>query len=166
MVGRLRVGIIAFVVLVVSALTACGQETASDSRAQSGGTEEATPRITTADSSLGTVLVDGDGRTLYLFTKDSPGKSACEGECLSAWPILTGAPTAGDGVNAKFIGTITRSDGTVQATYHDWPLYYFAKDAAPGDVNGQGVNGVWFVVSPAGKAIQKAPATSGSGTGY
>jgi predicted lipoprotein with Yx(FWY)xxD motif len=78
----------------------------------------------------------------------------CQGDCLVTWPPLarTGTPTAGTGVDAAKIGTITRSDGSSQVTYAGWPLYHFAADAAPGDVMGQGVGGVWFAVLPDGTA--------------
>lgn len=107
---------------------------------------------------FGQALVDAQGRTLYLFTNDTQnsGTSACSGDCLAAWPPVTsqGAPVAGTGLDATLLGTITRDDGTVQVTYNGWPLYYYAQDAAPGDAMGQGMNGVWFLVSPTGTAIQ------------
>lgn len=103
-------------------------------------------------------LVDDEGRTLYLFTNDTPnsGTSTCTGDCLAAWPalVVTGSATAGEGVDATLLGTITRDDGTMQVTYNGWPLYYYASDAAPGDMLGQGLNDVWFLVSGAGTAIQ------------
>ena len=108
--------------------------------------------VTTAETDLGTILVDGEGLTLYLFTNDSPGMSVCEGECLVAWPPL-GEATAGEGVDAALLGTITRSDGSTQASYGDWPLYYYAEDVAAGDTTGQGVGGVWWVIGPDGEAI-------------
>ena len=109
----------------------------------------------TASSDLGTILVDGKGMTLYLFTKDTQGsgKSTCEGECLVAWPPLIGEPQAGDGANQALLGSITRSDGTTQASYNGWPLYYWVKDSAPGDTTGQGVNKVWWVLDANGDAI-------------
>jgi predicted lipoprotein with Yx(FWY)xxD motif len=161
---RCGIGIAALLLFAVTILSACGGE--ADTEAQAPATEQTGARIQTADTSLGTILVDGERRTLYLFTKDSPGKSVCEGECLNAWPILEGEVAAGEGVDQNLIGTIERSDGTVQATYRDWPLYYFAQDTAAGDTKGQGVNGVWFVVSPTGEPIQKAPTTGGTGGGY
>ena len=117
-----------------------------------GGTE-----VTTAETDLGTILVDGEGMTLYLFTNDSPGTSSCTGDCLVAWPIVEGEATAGEGVDETLLGTIERDDGTVQATYADWPLYYFAQDTAPGDVTGQAVNDVWFVLAPDGEMVTDPP---------
>ncbi len=108
----------------------------------------------TTQTELGTFLVDEEGRTLYMFTKDSPGTSVCEGDCLAAWPVLEGEVAAGEGVDESLIGTIERSDGSIQASYADWPLYYFAQDQAAGDVTGQGVGEVWYVLSPEGEIIK------------
>ncbi|MGH3518424.1 MAG: COG4315 family predicted lipoprotein [Haloechinothrix sp.] len=164
---RIRLaGALSALILAV-ALTGCGEDTSDDADSQSGTqtqTETAAPdadgaSVATADSDLGTILTDGDGRTLYLFTQDSPGTSACVAECLDAWPILEGEASAGDGVDANLLGTIERSDGTVQATYNEWPLYHFAQDVEPGDLNGQGVNDVWWVLDPEGNAIEQMPET-------
>lgn len=105
---------------------------------------------------LGFFLVDAQGRTLYLFLADTPTSSACSGGCAKNWPPLltTGAPQAGEGVDAAKLGTLMRSDGTIQVTYNGHPLYYFAGDTQTGDTNGQGVGGKWYVVSPAGEPIQ------------
>jgi predicted lipoprotein with Yx(FWY)xxD motif len=116
--------------------------------------------IMTSGGAAGTApfLVDSAGRTLYLFTNDAQnsGTSACMADCVAEWPpvTVTGMPQAGTGVNAALLGTINRDDGTVQATYNGWPLYYYAGDLNPGDMNGQGMNSVWFVVSGEGNAIQ------------
>jgi predicted lipoprotein with Yx(FWY)xxD motif len=98
---------------------------------------------------LGSYLTDAKGMTLYVFKKDSPGKSACAGDCVTKWPLyyresvgISGSLKAGD------FATITREDGQKQTTYKGLPLYYFAADKAPGDVNGQGVRDVWYVVAP------------------
>jgi predicted lipoprotein with Yx(FWY)xxD motif/plastocyanin len=121
------------------------------------------------DSSLGTFLADDQGRTLYLFTNDTPNTSNCYDKCEQAWPPLftKGAAQAGDGVDAALIGTTTRKDGSSQVTYGGWPLYYFVKDQKPGDVTGQNVGGVWFVVSAKGEKVEAplgAAASSGSGS--
>jgi len=107
------------------------------------------------NETLGSFLVDDNGMTLYLFTKDSPNTTVCYDNCAIAWPPLltTGDPVAGEGVDASLFGTTTRTDGTVQVTYNGWPLYYYEKDKAAGDVTGQDVGGVWFVVSAAGKQV-------------
>ncbi len=105
-------------------------------------------------SSLGPILADGDGNTLYIFTPDEQGESVCYDQCEANWPPLTGDVEAGDGLEGSLLGTAPRQDGTRQVTYNGWPLYYFAGDAASGDVNGQGVNDVWYVMSPEGGAIR------------
>ena len=98
---------------------------------------------------LGSFLVDEKGMTLYVFKKDSPGKSVCSGPCLEKWPVfLAENLQVRCGMSAKNFSTITRDDGKKQTTYKGMPLYYFYKDAKPGDVNGQGLNNVWFVASP------------------
>jgi predicted lipoprotein with Yx(FWY)xxD motif len=107
------------------------------------------------NDTLGSFLVDDKGMTLYLFTKDTANTSNCYVKCATTWPPLltTGNPVAGEGLDASLLGTTTRTDGTVQVTYHGWPLYYYEKDQAPGDVTGQDVGDVWFVVSPAGEQV-------------
>ncbi|WP_220490939.1 hypothetical protein [Tessaracoccus sp. MC1627] len=107
-----------------------------------------------ADTPLGTILVDGAGMTLYMFTNDTPNMSACEGQCLENWPPLLGEPTEGAGVDDSKLGTMTRSDGEVQATYNGWPLYYWVGDTAPGDTTGQNVQGVWFVLDRDGEPVR------------
>lgn len=118
------------------------------------------------------ILVDARGHTLYLWTADTGGTSACVNDpvyhCSKFWPPLrtTGAPVAGKGVNAKLLGTTKRSDdGTLQVTYNHHPLYtlagsraqHFPGDRRPGDVNGQGGFDLWWVVSPTGRAIKIRP---------
>jgi predicted lipoprotein with Yx(FWY)xxD motif len=100
-------------------------------------------------TSLGNYLVDDKGMTLYTFKNDTAGVSNCNGGCATAWPPLTAtaAPTAGTGVTGAF-ALIKRSDGTMQVTYNNMPLYYFSGDKAAGDTNGQGVGGVWAVAAP------------------
>jgi predicted lipoprotein with Yx(FWY)xxD motif len=137
-------------------LAACAEDTAEDTT-DSATAEGAT--VETATGEPGTFLTDADGLTLYLFTNDTPGMSNCSGDCLTAWPaLLTGGdPVAGSGVDASLLGTTTRDDGSVQVTYSGWPLYFFAGDAAPGDLEGQGVNDVWFAISPEGEQLVVAP---------
>jgi predicted lipoprotein with Yx(FWY)xxD motif len=117
--------------------------------------------VSATSTMLGTILVDGSGRTLYLFAKDQPNQSACAGACAAAWPVdqTSGTPKAGSGVKASLLGTITRSDGSTQVTYNKHPLYYFARDSGAGQQNGQGVDAFgakWFVVTPAGGAATGA----------
>jgi predicted lipoprotein with Yx(FWY)xxD motif len=107
------------------------------------------------DPNLGMILVDGQGMTLYMFTKDEPDKTNCSGKCLENWPpLLTqGNPTLGDGVDASLVGTATLEDGSMIVTYNHMPLYYWIKDMAPGDATGQGNNDVWYVVAPDGNPV-------------
>ena len=108
--------------------------------------------------SLGQILVDAQGRTLYLFEADKGGKSNCEGPCATAWPPLlsTGAPRADTGASASLLGTTARGDGTTQVTYAGHPLYYYVGDKAPGDTTGQDIDqfgAKWYVLAKDGKKI-------------
>ena len=110
------------------------------------------------DASLGKILVDGNGRTVYLFVADTGTASTCYTSCATIWPpVLTaGAPKAGAGAQGSLLGTTARTDGTTEVTYAGHPLYYFIKDKKPGDTTGQGVNGfgaLWWVLSPSGVAM-------------
>lgn len=104
------------------------------------------------NSTLGSFLVDSKGMTLYIYLKDTPNTSNCSGACVGYWPPLltTGAPAAGTGVTASMLGSTKRSDGTTQVTYNGWPLYYYVGDKVAGDINGENVQSVWFVITPAG----------------
>jgi predicted lipoprotein with Yx(FWY)xxD motif len=106
-------------------------------------------------TALGDVLVDAGGLTLYAFLADTGGVSTCNDQCAANWPpvVIDGSLRVGEGVTAPF-GTTTRADGTVQLTAAGRPLYRFSGDDAPGDVNGQNVNGKWFVVNLAGELVQ------------
>lgn len=117
--------------------------------------------VAVASSSLGDILVDAEGRTLYAFTKDKGDKSACSGECATNWPALTGTATAGTGAQASLLSTSMQANGASQVTYDGRPLYYFAGDTKPGDTNGQAVGNVWFVVAADGALVQKKAAGGG-----
>jgi len=151
----------------VLAFSACGGDTdpttqpntPAPTESSPSPTLDSSPRATTvnvATSPLGQILIDAEGRTLYLFMKDTANTSTCTGGCAQTWPALlvTGAPTGGLGVEASKLGTTSRTDGGTQVTYNGHPLYHFASDSAPGDTKGQGVGGNWFVVSPQGEPIQ------------
>jgi predicted lipoprotein with Yx(FWY)xxD motif len=113
-------------------------------------------QVMVADSKLGQILVDDKGMVLYMYTKDTDGTSVCYDKCATAWPpLLTKNPaTAGQGADASLLGTTTRKDGSLQVTYKAMPLYYYAKDKAPGDTTGQDVGKVWYVVDATGKVIK------------
>jgi predicted lipoprotein with Yx(FWY)xxD motif len=115
-------------------------------------------KVGTASSSLGQILVDSHGRTLYLFAKDKKGKSACSGACAAYWPPLLASakPHAVAGVKASLLGRTRRADGRMQVTYRHHPLYRYAGDTSKGQIGGQGLNdfgGYWWVLSPAGNKI-------------
>ena len=107
------------------------------------------------NADLGSYLTDESGFTLYYYKDDTARTSACTGDCLQTWPgvMTSGAPIAGDPSIKGKLGWINRPDGGMQVTYNDMPLYYYSKDNKPGDTNGQGAGGQWFVVPPAG--VQK-----------
>jgi predicted lipoprotein with Yx(FWY)xxD motif len=116
--------------------------------------------ISVAGSALGQVLVDGSGRTVYLFQADKGTTSTCYSACASYWPpvLTTGKPVAGSGVTGSLLGTTMRSDGTTEVLYNGHPLYYFTPDKQAGDTMGQGINGfggLWYVLGPDGVAISK-----------
>lgn len=115
-----------------------------------------TESLMVADSALGEIVVDGEGMTVYMFDNDTQGgdASACEGQCAANWPAVTTEADAPEveGVTGE-VGTITGVDGATQVTLNGWPLYTFVGDEAPGDVAGQGVNEVWWVLSPAGERM-------------
>jgi predicted lipoprotein with Yx(FWY)xxD motif len=148
-----------------AAIAACGGgATASTSPAK---TTPTTPTsIGTAKTALGTILVDSQGRTLYLFTHDSGTTSMCSGPCATAWPPLltTGQATATSGANAALLGASKRADGTTQVTYHGHPLYRFATDQKAGETNGEGLTafgGSWFAVTVAGnQAVHHSSSTA------
>jgi predicted lipoprotein with Yx(FWY)xxD motif len=124
-----------------------------------------------AKSSLGRILVNSNGRTIYLFKKDTGTKSTCTGACASDWPPVraTGKPTVGKGLTASKVGTTPRSDGKPQVTYNGHPLYLFAGDNKPGDANGQGLSAFgakWYVVSRAGNQVTGQASSSGGGSVY
>jgi predicted lipoprotein with Yx(FWY)xxD motif len=117
--------------------------------------------VKTRSTSLGTILVDAKGHTLYLFMKDKNGKSACTGACANAWPpLLTkGKPKAAGGASASKLGTTKRSDGTTQVTYNRHPLYGFILDKnKPGSTKGEGSKAFgaeWYVLGASGNKIEK-----------
>jgi predicted lipoprotein with Yx(FWY)xxD motif len=115
-------------------------------------------RIELSPSSLGPIVTDQDGHTLYAFTRDKNGSSSCAAQCIATWPALTSDKdvTTGPGVDKGLLSATTVTDGPSQVVYHDWPLYYYVGDQGPGDVDGQGVDGEWFVLDAAGKLVKAA----------
>jgi predicted lipoprotein with Yx(FWY)xxD motif len=124
-----------------------------------------------ATTGLGSILVDSQGRTLYLFKKDSGTESSCTGSCAGYWPPLraNGSPTVGSGADASLLGTTSRSDGNPQVTYNGHPLYLYRGDQKLGDVTGQGLTafgGGWFALSPTGAQVSGQTTSSGGSYGY
>ena len=188
--GLPRRPLVALVALAAAAVLAagCGSDNNSGSGGNSSGSggggiyggggptstaggASSVATVSAASTSLGMILVDGSGRTLYLFEKDQPNQSACAGACAAAWPVdqSSGTPKAGSGVTASMLGTIKRSDNTTQVTYNQHPLYYFQGDSGTGQHNGQGVDAFgakWYVVTPAGGAVSGGATTAANGGGY
>src|SRR3954463_3605473 len=140
----------------VLATLACALVPASASQAA----RAKAPVVSMARTSLGRILVDAHGHTLYLFEKDKNGKSACSGACAAAWPplIATAKPRAASGARASLLGTTKRADGRTQVTYNRHPLYTFVKDTKKGQTHGEGLTafgGQWNAVSPAGTRVER-----------
>ena len=161
----------AVIPLVALAIAACGGSGGAATAAAPKTSSGASATIGVANANIGSILVNSAGRTLYLFKADVGAKSACTGACATAWPPLlaTGKPTAGTGLTASKLATITRSDGTQQVTYNGHPVYLFIKDQKPGQTTGQGVTAfgaAWYALTPTGNQISTQPTTSGGGYGY
>lgn len=156
--------IVAFAIAAVALLAACGGSSSPAAAASPSPSPAATGKniAVATNAKFGQILVDEKGLTLYLFVADTGTASTCYTTCATIWPpvLTTGAPQAGAGAQASLLGTITRTDGKVEATYAGHPLYYFVQDKASGDVTGQGINGfggLWWVLSPSGAAITMKP---------
>ncbi len=143
-------------------LNACGGSTSATTTG--GGASTPTPAPATVAvgtvAPLGQILVDGKGRTLYLFEADTTTASTCSGACAQTWQPFTtvGPPQAGSGASQSLLATAPRSAGPTQVTYNGHPLYYFASDAKSGDATGEGNQSFgagWDVLSPAGAKIEK-----------
>lgn len=153
---RIRVALAAAPLIALS-LAAC--DTSTSTTGAAGAKERRQPvdaEVKIVESSFGPILADQANRTLYAFIKDKGGKSECAADCLNTWPALTSAKpaSAGQGTDSTLLENLTASEGQNHASYGDWPLYYYAGDVAVGDINGQGVDGEWFVVKPDGKLIK------------
>ena len=170
---------LAALALTVSACASSGSSSSSaaaNTPAAGGSSSAAAGGSTVAEKTIGSqqVLVDSQGMTLYWFAIDTSGASKCSGSCATYWPPVKGPLTAGSGVTGT-LGTITRSDGTKQATYMGHPLYTYVGDTSPGQNKGNGKNlsgGVWWEMTASGStpaaaagASSTAKATSGGG-GY
>ncbi|MFD8479934.1 hypothetical protein [Kitasatospora sp. NPDC059673] len=163
-----RVTMLAAGALAAAALIAgCGSSGggSSSSTTMHSGSQAQTTLMTEHNGTLGTLVTDGQGFTLYRFDQDTnnPSASHCTGDCATLWPpeltTGSGAPAL-KGIDAKLVSTVTRPDGTHQVTLNGWPLYRYTPDTKPGQTNGQGVGGTWWATTPTG---DKAMPMSGSG---
>jgi predicted lipoprotein with Yx(FWY)xxD motif len=159
----------AALLLIALPLAACG-----------GSSDTATPTTSSGSSAtigvanegdLGKILIDSQGRTLYLFQKDTASTSECTAACAVDWPPLrvSGKPTEGSGADASLVGTTSRPDGKPQVTYNGHPLYLFKGDKEPGDTNGEGLDaygGGWYALSSAGNQVAPPANSGGGGYGY
>jgi len=148
------------VLCAVAAVTAaCGTATVPALIPSPTGSPVGTATIAVAaNSKLGQILVDGNGRTVYLFAADTGSTSTCYTQCAQYWPpvLTSGFPIAGAGVSASLLGTTARHDGSSEVTYAGHPLYYVVTDQHAGDTTGQAVNNygaLWYVIGPDGKQI-------------
>jgi predicted lipoprotein with Yx(FWY)xxD motif len=174
MTRHLRTSLV-FAPIVAVLAAGCGSGTSYGGASSSPATTTTTaslvmsakaPALRVRTTSLGKVLVDSAGRTLYAFGHDRKNVSRCSGACATNWPPATAPskPAVGAGVSKGKLKFITRSDGSRQLSYNGHPLYRFIGDHKKGDVNGQGINafgGIWHVVAPSGKVIT---ASAGSGS--
>jgi len=136
-------------VIFVAILTVIGFSFMGCSDDSSGPDDEDDYLQVTSTQSHGNILADEEGNALYFFAPDVKGESQCQGECIANWPVFFSEDAeAGNGLDIAKIGSITRADGSSQTTYRGWPLYYFTNDNQVGEVNGDGINGVWFVAKP------------------
>jgi predicted lipoprotein with Yx(FWY)xxD motif len=168
---------VAACLMAASVLAACGNNDSSTSTAaaaastttpaSSGGSGDT---VGVADSSLGQILVDSNGMTIYLFDKDTSGDaSSCSGTCAQAWPPVTskGMATAGSGIDASMLTTFKRDDGTTQVAFNGHPLYLYAGDSSPGDTSGNGLDqfgAEWYALTPKGANAEGGEASSSSGS--
>jgi predicted lipoprotein with Yx(FWY)xxD motif len=144
--------------LIALAISGCGGSSKASASPSTTTTKAQAASVDVRDTSLGKILVDSQGRSLYLFKKDTGPTSTCSGACAVAWPPFTtsGTPQAGSGAKPSLISTSARSDGKTQVVYNGHPLYYYAGDSQAGDTNGQDLNqfgAPWYVLSPAGDQI-------------
>jgi predicted lipoprotein with Yx(FWY)xxD motif len=161
-------------VAALALLAGCGGDGSSPSyggSASTGSTSASTgggaATVAVANNpELGEILVDGDGRTLYLFEKDESNESYCNGQCAKVWPPYTtkGDPKASEGAKAASLGTLKRDDGSTQVTYNGAPLYRYADDTQAGQANGNELDqfgAEWYALHPSG---EKAEGSEGGGS--
>jgi len=171
MTGNRTINLLSLAALMVGVLTVAACGTTKQAANRHTPSRRATTIGVADNSSLGRILVDSQGRTLYLFKADRTMRSTCFGACATAWPPLRagGNPTAGGGANTSLVATTSRPGGVREATYDGHPLYLYQGDTRPGQVNGQGVTAFgaeWLAVSPTGGAISSQTSGTASSSGY
>jgi predicted lipoprotein with Yx(FWY)xxD motif len=156
-VGRLTAVAVAVVTIAAAAVAVILLTRSSSPAAPHASAPAPAPSVRVAQTKLGRILVNGQGRTLYLYMKDRGTKSACSRRCSQVWPPakVSGAPTAGPGVAAAKLTTTRGADNSRQLVYNGHPLYTLTADVRPGQINGEGFLGTWYVISAAGKRIGK-----------
>ncbi|MFJ9542978.1 hypothetical protein ACIRPX_37850 [Streptomyces sp. NPDC101225] len=167
--GISRITVAGFALASALALAGCGSSGSGGGGSHAGGQAPAamdTSTIKVSSSPLGTILTDGGGRTLYLFTEDGKNTNSmnCDAACVRLWPHMEGKPHAGKGVRSSLIGA-TGGGSKAQVTYAGHPLYYYAGDHSAGDVKGQGIGRIWYVMNDKGAPIRTAapaPSTTGN----
>jgi predicted lipoprotein with Yx(FWY)xxD motif len=168
--GRSTWAVVPLIVAAMTLTAACGNSQPSGSAPSGSSTSAQQPPssgavLKTASTSIGTVLVDGNGRTVYEFANDRGSTSTCTGACASDWPPVaapTSLPSSLPGVSGH-LGTTTRDDGSRQLTVAGHPVYTFSGDTGPGQTNGQGIRlngGLWTAVSPSGEPVRSAAPNS------
>ena len=155
--GRLTAVAVAVVTIAAAAIAVILLTRSSTPAAPRAATTATAPSVRVAQTKLGRILVNGEGRTLYLYMKDRGTKSACSRRCMQVWPPATvsGTPVAGPGVAAAKLTTTKGTENGRQLVYNGHPLYTLSADVRPGQINGEGFLGTWFVVSAEGKRIGK-----------
>lgn len=156
--GRLTAVAIAAVAIAAASVAVIAlTRSSTDAAPRAAAPATAAPSVRVARTRLGRILVNAQGRTLYLYIKDRGTKSACSRRCSQVWPPATvsGAPTAGPGVAAAKLTTTQTADNARQLVYNGHPLYTLTADVRPGQINGQGFLGTWYVISAAGERIGK-----------
>lgn len=159
---RLLTGIAALSIALAACAGSAVEQTGEGAIAVVPADQPSTIDVLTGNSNAGNILVGPNGLTLYGFTNDVEASSTCYGTCADAWPpvIVSADWTAGPGLDFGIFATTERDDGRLQLVAGQWPLYYFAGDAVPGDVNGQGSGDVWFIVDPDGRLIELGAANA------
>jgi len=172
---RSRWWVIAALTVPLVLLAACGSTSSAGGSASpapgSSSGSGSSSGLKTAQTSIGTVLTNASGFTLYWFSLDTTAKSSCSGACASAWPPVAGPVSAASGVSLSGkLGTITRSGGSTQETYNGHPLYTFSGDSGPGETGGNGISGyggTWHAVTTSGAAAPaSSPSSTSGGYGY